>query len=190
MRAIRTRPDSACARALALAVAAAIVLNLNIAAAQSPNQDRQTGRWDMWGPGHMEPDMRQRMVRHWTFMHRGIPVVCSGARNPLSSDAQTIDEGRALYQEKCASCHGATGAGDGEQADTLNPSPALLAYMIQMPISVDEFMLWTISDGGAAFGTALPAFKDVLTKDQIWKIVTYMRAGFPTAQAQQRGLSL
>lgn len=75
--------------------------------------------------------------------------------------------------------------GDGEAAKALNPSPALLAYMIQMPMSVDEYMLWTISDGGAAFGTDMPAFKDVLSKDEIWKIVTYMRAGFPAEQAQQ-----
>ena len=74
--------------------------------------------------------------------------------------------------------------GDGEAASSLNPSPALLAYMIQMPMSVDEYMLWSISDGGAAFGTKMPAFKDVLTRDEIWKIVTYMRAGFPVEQTQ------
>jgi mono/diheme cytochrome c family protein len=51
-------------------------------------------------------------------------------------------------------------------------------------MSVDEYMLWSISDGGAAFGTAMPAYKDVLTKDEIWKIVTYMRAGFPVEQTQ------
>jgi mono/diheme cytochrome c family protein len=74
--------------------------------------------------------------------------------------------------------------GDGEVAKSLSPSPALLAHMIQMPMSVDEYMLWSISDGGSAFGTAMPAFKDVLTNDEIWKIVTYMRAGFPVEQTQ------
>ena len=75
--------------------------------------------------------------------------------------------------------------GDGEVAKSLSPSLALLAHMIQMPMSVDEYMLWSISDGGAAFGTAMPAYKDVLTKNEIWKIVTYMRAGFPVEQTQQ-----
>jgi mono/diheme cytochrome c family protein len=45
-------------------------------------------------------------------------------------------------------------------------------------------MLWSISDGGAAFGSAMPAFKDVLSRDEIWKIVTYMRAGFPDELSQ------
>jgi len=125
------------------------------------------------------------MARHWAFMHQGIPAEYRGARNPLSPDAKTINEGRTLYQGNCVSCHGKTGMGDGEAARSLSPSPALLAYMIQMPMAVDEYMLWSISDGGAAFGTAMPAFKEALTKDEIWKIVTYMRAGFPKGQIQQ-----
>ena len=109
----------------------------------------------------------------------------SGCAKPTFAGHKTLGEGFALYQANCTSCHGATGMGDGEVAKSLSPSLALLAHMIQMPMSVDEYMLWSISDGGAAFGTALPAYKDVLTKDEIWKIVTYMRAGFPVEQKQQ-----
>lgn len=171
------------------------VLSSQIAAAQSSGTqtppccwDRWNPNWmqrDMWGPGQMGPGMQQRMARHWTFMHQGIPAAYRGARNPLSSDAKIIGEGRVLYAENCASCHGATGMGDGEVANSLNPSPALLAYMIQMPMAVDEYMLWSVSEGGKAFGTDMPAFKDVLTTDEIWKIITYMRVGFPAEQTQQ-----
>ena len=177
-----------------LAAAAVFALGLNSATAQSPNQSQQPGQgdmWDpywmqrhMWGPGPMGPGIHYRMERHWTFMHQGIPAEFRGARNPLSNDAETISEGRTLYEKNCSSCHGKTGLGDGEAARSLSPSPALLAYMIQMPMAVDEYMLWTISDGGAAFGTAMPAFKEVLTKEDIWKIVTYMRAGFPAGTPQ------
>ena len=150
--------------------------------------DRWNPNWmqrDMWGPGQMGPGMQQRMARHWTFMHQGIPAEYRAEQNPLLPNAETISKGGALYQKNCTSCHGTTGMGDGERANSLNPSPALLAYMIQMPMSVDEYMLWSISDGGAAFGTEMPAFKDVLTQDEIWNIVTYMRAGFPGDQAEQ-----
>ena len=195
MRRVRIGFALAVSGFLALTAVAGFVLHPFGAVAQSPNQGPHPGQWDMWnpnwmqrdmwGPGQMGPGMRQRMARHWTFMHQGIPATYRAARNPLSPDAKTIGEGRALYQDNCASCHGATGLGDGEMANSLNPSPALLAYMIQMPMSVDEYMLWSISDGGEAFGTAMPAFKDALTEDEIWKIVTYMRAGFPLEQTQQ-----
>jgi mono/diheme cytochrome c family protein len=51
--------------------------------------------------------------------------------------------------------------------------------MIKRQRSVDEYLLWTISDGGAQFGTEMPAYKEILADNQIWQIVTYMRAGFP-----------
>ena len=60
----------------------------------------------------------------------------------------------------------------------LSPSPALLAYMIRRPIAVDEYLLWTISEGGKQFATDMPAFKDKLAREEIWKIIAYMRAGF------------
>jgi mono/diheme cytochrome c family protein len=180
---------------LAKAAIAIFLLNFGGAIAESPNQGTQPGQWDrwnpnwmqrdMWGSDNMGPGMRQRKARHRAFMHQGIPAAYRAARNPLSPDAKTIGEGLALYQANCAYCHGATGLGDGVVAKSLSPSPALLAHMIQMPMSVDEYMLWSISDGGAAFETAMPAFKEVLTKDEIWKIVTYMRAGFPAEQTQQ-----
>lgn len=174
--------------AIVTTLAAAVVFTavLSVAVAQPPGRGPQWDMWnpdwlerDMWGPRRMGPGMRQRMARHWTFMHEGIPEPYVGARNPLSPDTETIDAGRVLYQENCASCHGPTGLGDGEAGQALNPSPALLAYMIQMPMAVDEYLLWSISDGGAAFETAMPAFKEVLDENEIWKIIIYMRAGFP-----------
>jgi mono/diheme cytochrome c family protein len=52
-----------------------------------------------------------------------------------------------------------------------------------MPQAVDEYLVWAISDGGAPFGTKMPAFKNALTRDQMWQIIAFMRAGFPDARA-------
>ena len=172
---------------LGAAISVTLILlsfNTQIARSQTtlPCCDKWDPGWtqrDKWGPGMMGPGQQQRMQRHWSFMHEGIPSTYVGARNPFSPDKQTITEGRKLYSDNCASCHGKSGLGDGDLASSLSPSPALLAYMIQMPMSVDPYMLWAILDGGAAFGTAMPAFKEALSQDEIWKIVTFMRAGFP-----------
>jgi hypothetical protein len=63
------------------------------------------------------------------------------------------------------------------------PSPALLAHLLRIPQAADEYFLWAISEGGEPFGTAMPVFKDALAQDQIWQIITYMRAGFPAVGA-------
>ncbi len=51
--------------------------------------------------------------------------------------------------------------------------------MIRRPISVDEYLLWTVSEGGKEFGSEMPAFKEQLSREEIWHIIAYMRAGFP-----------
>lgn len=140
---------------------------------------------DRWRQGHMSPMHRSRMARHWTFMHQGIPEDYRNARNPLRITEDVLGAGAKLYADNCASCHGARGMGDGAAGKSLNPSPALLAHLIQMPIAVDSYLLWTISDGGKAFKTDMPAFKGVLTEQEIWKIIGYMRAGFPQSKVKQ-----
>ncbi len=42
----------------------------------------------------------------------------------LSTTPAELEEGKALYAETCASCHGITGAGDGEQAASQPMKPA------------------------------------------------------------------
>ena len=92
-------------------------------------------------------------------------------------------DGRKLFAEKCAACHGNDGAGGGDPGRAVSPSPALLAYMIRRPIAVDEYLMWAISDGGKQFDSEMPAFKDALARDDIWRIIAYMRAGFPESSA-------
>ena len=143
---------------------------------------------DYWQPGWMrrhhwrrgrDADMQARMRRHWTFMHEGLPREYENARSTAAQSKEAISAGGQLYAEHCASCHGKSGLGDGEAGKSLTPSPALLAYLIQRPIAVDSYLLWSISEGGEEFKTGMPAFKDVLKRDEIWKVVSYMRAGFP-----------
>jgi mono/diheme cytochrome c family protein len=145
--------------------------------------------WDMWDPGWMRRDSWQpdrmddalslRMDRHQAVIRDGVPAPYRDAQNPLSRTPATVARGRALYAAHCAACHDPTGMGDGDAGSALYPSPALLAHLLRMPYAVDPYLLWSISEGGAPFGTQMPAFKDTLDQDQIWQVITYMRAGFP-----------
>ena len=136
-----------------------------------------------WRPRNMPADMRARMQRHWTYMHDDIPSAYVGAVSPLKSTADVVAKGGEVYAKNCASCHGKVGLGDGAAGKSLTPSPSLLAYMIQRPMAVDEYLLWTISEGGAEFKTAMPAFKSTLKRNEIWQVIAYMRAGFPEPSA-------
>lgn len=138
---------------------------------------------ELWGPGRMPKGMMARLLRHTTYMTYGVPPEYDGAKSVAAPGPETTAAGAAIYTQNCASCHGKDGLGDGDAENALSPSPALLAYMIRRPISVDEYLLWTVSDGGQQFQSQMPAFKDKLTRDEIWQVIAYMRAGFPQVDA-------
>lgn len=153
----------------------------------APGFDYWQPEWmvrELWGPGRMPKGMMVRLLRHTTFVHTGVPQEYEGARSTVETVPEAIGKGRAAYDAHCARCHGANGMGNGDAANALTPSPALLAFMIRKPISVDEYLLWTISDGGKQFDSAMPAFRDTLSRDEIWAVIAYMRAGFPREAAK------
>ena len=157
------------------ALAAILVLaTATVAIAQSPSpKEPPVDYWqplwmqrELWGPGTMPPGMRTRLLRHHTYMQYGVQPEYQGARSTVGSDRLTLEAGAALYAQKCASCHGRQGLGDGDAPRSLLPSPALLAFMIQRPISVDEYLLWSIAEGGKQFDTEMPAFKNILSREK------------------------
>jgi len=133
---------------------------------------------ELWGPGRMPKGMQVRVLRHWTYVNHGVPKTYDGAIPTIKNTSEALLAGAQLYGRHCSSCHGLKGLGDGDASKSLLPSPALLAYMIKRPVSADEYLLWAISDGGRSFQTAMPAFKDKLARDDIWRVIAFMRNGF------------
>jgi copper transport protein len=97
--------------------------------------------------------------------------------NPIPPNAASVAEGQALYATNCLPCHGPTGKGDGPVGLTLNPRPADLSLHAVPGVHTDgQLYLW-ITNGFE--GSVMPAFKDVLTDDQRWHLVNYVRTLTP-----------
>ena len=124
------------------------------------------------------------MQRHHQAMMGNLPPAYANLSNPLPATSKTVGRGEKIYAAQCSSCHGAAGLGDGPAAKSLNPPPANLAWLSNMPMSRwDPFMYWTVAEGGTAYGTAMPAFKSTLSKDDIWAVVAYIQAHLPAPPA-------
>ena len=108
----------------------------------------------LWGPGRMPRGLETRLMRHKTFVDLGGAKEYEGARSTVGQLPDVVAAGSKLYAQHCAGCHGANGMGNGDMGKALSPSPALLAYMITRPIAVDEYLLWSISEGGKQFASA------------------------------------
>lgn len=103
-------------------------------------------------------------------------------RSTVGQSPGVIAAGRKLYAQHCTGCHGTNGMGNGDMGKALSPSPALLAYMITRPIAVDEYLVWSISEGGKQFASAMPAFKESLSARKSGKSLR-TRARFPSDTA-------
>jgi len=123
------------------------------------------------GPVHKGNRVRHRVVRHGG----GVPDPYNGMQNPLRVTNANIDAGAKLYAEHCTTCHGKTGEGDGEGGKGLNPKPANLAFIMGRWIATDDFLMWSVAEGGGKLKTGMPAFKSVLTEKERWQVVQYLR---------------
>ena len=71
-----------------------------------------------------------------------------------------LERGQALYGRHCATCHGATGAGDGPGARSLVPAPAKLAEHVYTTERLADVMWHGVA------GSAMPAWRDYSTEDR------------------------
>lgn len=120
--------------------------------------------------------------RYSQYMRGNMPDQYASLNNDLPASSMNISEGERLYQIQCQACHGEYGEGDGLAGEQLIPRPANLRFTRSLPLDMDTFIFWTISEGGKAIGTAMPAFRNKLSDKEIWQITHYINTGLTHSQ--------
>jgi cytochrome c oxidase cbb3-type subunit 3 len=121
------------------------------------------------------PDaMRHLVVRYFADHASGsntAPVTAQANRPTAGAD------GKSLYVQWCASCHGADGHGTGPNAKWLAMKPANHANAARMSTRADDALYDTIAGGGTVMGMSplMPAFGATLSDAQIRALVAYLR---------------
>jgi mono/diheme cytochrome c family protein len=98
-----------------------------------------------------------------------VPAEYAGRTNPLGADAAA--EGAKVFRSSCEMCHGPQGHGDGPAGGSLDPKPQNLA-ILQESVA-DDYLFWRISEGKP--GTSMVAWKGILSEEQIWQVVSFIR---------------
>ena len=98
-----------------------------------------------------------------------VPAEYAGLTNPLGADA--AQAGADVFRTNCEMCHGPQGHGDGPAGASLEPKPGNLADV--QTKAGDDYLFWRIHAGKP--GTSMVAWKGILSDEQIWQAVAFIR---------------
>ena len=117
------------------------------------------------------PNRAETAVINWT--KHTITVRGGGNKNPISASADKIQAGKAAFGFYCVVCHGRDGQNTGVPfANTMSPPiPSLASPDVQR--YKDGQLKWIIENGIEPSG--MPASKGILSDDDMWTIVVYLR---------------
>ena len=106
----------------------------------------------------------------------GAVILVSGgeteaARNPFPPNPESLAAGSAVYEQRCQTCHGVEGRGDGPAAADLVPPPVDLA--VHAPLHPEHDLFRFVRDGIP--GTAMAPLGDRLSDEEIWHVVNYIK---------------
>lgn len=94
-------------------------------------------------------------------------------KNPLAATPQTIADGKEAFGHYCMACHGMDGQNTGVPfAERMSPPvPSLASKEVQE--YTDGQLKWVIDYG--IWPSGMPGSKGMLSDDEIWSIVVYLR---------------
>ena len=129
------------------------------------------------------------------LQHPTIPFAYEQLTNPYRNadgtvDPAIIEEGRELFQINCRPCHGTPAEGEGPMAYGFRLKPANFRSEDTIATVIEAYAFWRVKEGGISlpvegspWDSAMPAWKDELTDDEIWKIIA---AEYATAGVEPR----
>jgi len=119
-----------------------------------------------------------------TITFQGRTLTLTGLENPLRSRGtieEHYEEGKRVYYQNCMPCHGDFLAGDGHYAHGFNPRPLSFQDNGTIAQLAESVVFWRIAKGGpglpregAPWNSAMPAWEDILTEDEIWAVIIFL----------------
>jgi mono/diheme cytochrome c family protein len=116
-------------------------------------------------PGALERILAGRALDVYADKHK------PDAANPVQITVASLSEGAKEYEEHCAFCHGGARAKISPMQDRFSPPVPQLVNRI--PDDEDSWLFWVTKHGVRM--TGMPSWNGVLSDDEIWKIVAFIK---------------
>ncbi len=116
-------------------------------------------------PGAIERALAGRAMDVYAEKHK------PAGGNPTALSAANLSTGATEYEEHCAFCHGGAKAKISPMRDKFSPPVPQLVNRI--PHDDDAWLFWVTKHGVRM--TGMPAWSGVMSDDEIWKIVSFIK---------------
>jgi mono/diheme cytochrome c family protein len=110
-------------------------------------------------------------LSHGQDPNKNIPAQYKALKNPLQASPVFNKQGLKIYNKACWVCHGDNGKGNGPNSKDIKTVVADFKNPVVKGRS-DGALFWWIHVGG----NDMEPFKDILTDEEIWKLVIYIRS--------------
>ncbi len=104
-------------------------------------------------------------------------LITAGVPTSSADEKGDPEDGKKIYGQLCASCHGNAGKGDGPAAAALPVKPADHTDGKHMKGLTDQYLFKIIKEGGSAAGKSplMPPFGTQLKDEDIRDVIAYIR---------------
>ena len=123
------------------------------------------------GAGVMVPGVIGFLAGAALLVNSQLVQIGGQERNPFPPNPDSLQAGQAVYEQRCLTCHGVSGRGDGPAGLLLNPPAADL--VVHVPLHPDQDLFRFVHDGIP--GTAMTPLGGRLTDEEIWHVVNYVK---------------
>ena len=100
-----------------------------------------------------------------------IPIETQTRQNPLPDTEQVIDEGRQVFIQSCALCHGTDGHGETYIGRNMNP-PAMDMTSPHVQHWSDAELFWIIRNGVRL--TGMPGWESAVSEKETWELARFI----------------
>src|SRR5262245_39477144 len=104
-------------------------------------------------------------------LHASVARHAPNGGNPMPPSEDNLVSGAKLYRQMCARCHGLSSESENTYGRSFYPPAPHFA--LNRTTYTDSEMFWIIKHG--IRNTAMLAWRNLLTDDEIWKVVTFLR---------------
>ena len=113
--------------------------------------------------------MQQIIIKHRVLMAISVLLISFAAFSVHGQEA------KQLYEQTCATCHGAKGKGDGPTGQMLQPKPA--DFTTALKSKDTAYLTKVIREGGPSVGKSplMPSFQEILSDKQIQDLIQYVK---------------